>query len=184
MLSFSAQSSQESSGHTMLLSAAPAGIRHLAECYDSRPSLPIQVEDLDKIFDGKYENLKGLEGDIVFKQYLREYFPALEWWIKVTRALAYRQFDDGSGSPGDLNWPFEEEKNNLLKLLNAALSLYAPSLEEDMNLYHLEFSSVEYGCAPTSVEFLKRYRLYTRAVCAVAQKCWPDHDLGWLLQQG
>jgi hypothetical protein len=67
------------------------------------PSLTIPVEDLDKIVDGTYENLKNLESDIVFEQYLRAYLPALDWWIDVTRALAFRQFDDGSGDGDDHN---------------------------------------------------------------------------------
>jgi hypothetical protein len=62
-----------------------------------------------------------------------------------------------------------------------------PHSQKTGNLYDpdtdLDYGRAPYGSAPMSVQFLKRYRLYARAVCEVAQKCWPEHDLDWLFQQ-
>jgi hypothetical protein len=169
----------------MLRSAVPYFIAKLLEYSNNPPSLCFSVDTLDGIVAGKSDTKsveEGFKNDYYldgrgFKgaQYLVEILPSLGWWVKVTMALSY------SGYAQDLldfEPVFEREKTKLLELLSDVLSSFAAALAENTS-----FSNSSSKLAPASIELLKRYRLYTRAVCDVAEEAWPIVDLDWLLKQ-
>jgi len=163
----------KSTPNAMLLDAAPQGIQDLARCSEDPPRLVFPVSYLDEVIEGKADVVEQLEKDMADGYYLHSILPAIEWWIGVTNALAL-----GRGKRWVVENPrFEKRKSKLLQLLNDALSSYAAALAEGI------YFSESLERSPAGVELLKRYRLYTRAVCATAQKIWPDVDLGWLLKQ-
>jgi hypothetical protein len=171
MSSFSANSFQESSFLSMLVSPTT-----LAECFENRPTLTIPVEHLDEIVAGTYDNVQELEAGFAEGHYLHAFLPALEWWIDVSKALTVANVINLVNEE-----PFAAETKQdpgLVKLLNDALSIYAAALGEAP-----EFSGAYYRPMPATMEFLRRYRMYTRAVCAFAQQVWPNMDLGRLLEQ-
>ena len=170
---FSAFSSQNPSIQSMLISATPTGIKELADCGKSRPTFHLPLDVLDKIVEGK-ANTKELEEEFSYGYYMHEILPSLVWWINVSQALSLRRFD----GPSHIQPVFDKHKDKLIKVLNDALSQYALALAETN-----EYRGVHPEGAPASIELIKRYRLYTRAVCAVAQKVWPAVDLDWLLKQ-
>ncbi len=72
---------------------------------------------------------------------------------------------------------YEDKKRNLIALLNDVLSCYAAAFAES----GLSLSASDR--IPAGMEMLKRYRLFTRYVCAFAKEVWPNVDLGWLFKQ-
>ena len=160
-----------SSIHTMLLSAVDGPIGELARCGDNRPILIFPVEDLDAILDGTYQYRKGLEADLLDGRYFHELLPAIGWWVEVTQALSIGRFESNESV-------FDRRKDKIIELLNDALSSYAAALAEGNY-----FCDNEPKGAPASIKFIKRYRLYTRAVCELAKEILPYVDLDWLFQQ-
>jgi hypothetical protein len=160
--------------HSLLFSAAPAAIQGLVVCSENPPHLVFPVDHLDELVAGE-SNTESLEAGFVDGRYFDQILPSLEWWIDIMRALSW-----GGNDPNDIDIQpaFEKQKANLLKLLKRVLSGYAEALAEDSY-----FSGSDSRRAPASIELVKRYRLFTRAVCAVAQDLWPQADLGWLLRQ-
>jgi hypothetical protein len=160
--------------HSLLFSTAPAAIQGLVVCSENPPHLVFPVDHLDELVAGE-SNTESLEAGFVDGRYFDQILPSLEWWIDIMRALSW-----GGNDPNDVDVQpgFEKQKANLLKLLKRVLSGYAEALAEDSY-----FSGSDSRRAPASIELVKRYRLFTRAICAVAQDLWPQADLGWLLRQ-
>jgi hypothetical protein len=158
----------------MLISFAPVALRDIVKSLDTAPTSHFSVMRLDEIADGKLD--ESIEHDFTFGFYKGSMLSNLDWWVEVMKTLAWGGYDE---EDADFNEPFEQKKENLIELLNDALSSFTASLAEDFR-----FTTADNRrSSPATVEFLKRYRLYTRAVCAVAQESWPNADLGRLLMQ-
>jgi hypothetical protein len=168
---FSSHHSHESLA--MIVNAAPAGITALAERRDDLPHFILTIDELDEIVEGK--NADAMESSFPGGSYLLDVLPALDWWVECTKALSLGKSTDWI----DFHPVFEREKSKLIELLNDALSSYAAALAEASF-----YSDTKFGqAAPAGLELLRKYRLYTRHVCAVAREMWPDVNLDWLLKQ-
>jgi hypothetical protein len=167
----SAFSSQNPSIQSMILSAVPEGLQRLAECGERLPHICFTVDELDAIVEGK--DTEKLESSCADGIYLQDMLPAINWWLDVAQDIA-----GGNGMKHDFWMPaHEDQKHNLLALLNDLLSSYAAAFAEA----GLSFSASPR--IPAGMEMLKRYRLFTRYVCAFAKEVWPEVELGWLLKQ-
>jgi hypothetical protein len=154
----------------MITSAAPEGIKRLVDYAGDLNVFGFSVAELDEIADGKNTEVH-LEsvGDGV---YLFSLLPSIDWWAGISTCLSLGRSTAGIyGDPA-----CEEHRKRILPLLNDVLTSYAPALAVTQ-LY-----SDSYGGA-ASMELLKRYRIFTRAVCDFAHDVWPDVDLDWLYQQ-
>ncbi|WP_158792449.1 hypothetical protein [Granulicella sp. L60] len=140
-------------------------------CRVNRPTLTISVEDLDAIYEGRYKYARGLEEDLLDGRYFNEMLPAVGWWVEVTQALSRARFADN-------DTVFDRRKNLLLKLLDDVLSTYAAALAEGNS-----FCDTQPEGSPASIKFMRTYRMFTRAVCALAREIFPNVDLHWLLKQ-
>jgi hypothetical protein len=167
----SARLSKDSSPQTMILSAVPEGLQRLAECGERLPHICFTVEELDAIVESK--DTEDLESSCADGIYLQSMLPAIKWWLDVAQDMA-----GGNGMKHDFWTPvYEDQKHNLLALLNDVLSSYAAAFAEA----RLSFSALPK--IPAGMEMLKRYRLFTRYVCDFAKEVWPEVELGWLLKQ-
>ena len=159
-----------SSTQAMLLSAVPQGLKRLAECGEDLPHICFTLDELDIIVEGEHtENLEPLFED---GTYLRQVLPALDWWIWVTDSLNQGRSMNGAFAEAE----FEEQRAKLLFLLDDVLSSYTAALAEGPI-----YSACHTNGHSAGLELMKRYRIYTRYVCAFAQDVWPAVDLGWLL---
>jgi hypothetical protein len=166
---FSAFSSQDSI-QSMLLSVVPPGLQRLAVHRESLPYTFLTINELDEIVEGK--DTEDLEHSIADGIYLKNVLPAIDWWTDVALDVA-----GGNGMEDEYYTPaYDAQKNGLLALLNDALSSYTAALTE--TALHRDSERI-----PAGMELLKRYRLFTRYVCAFAQEVWPNVDMGWLLKQ-
>lgn len=93
-------------------------------------------------------------------------------WIDIAKSVALGRGNSFSTEPG-----FEEQKKELAELLKATLSSYAAALLEAP-----EFSDSR-SRRTASIELLRQYRLFTRAVCVFAKEMWPEVDLAWLMRE-
>jgi hypothetical protein len=167
----SAFSSQNLSIQSMILSAVPEGLQCLAECAGRLPHMTFTVDELDAIVEGK--DTEDLESSCADGCYLGAVLPAIDWWLDVAQDIA-----SGNGMKQDHCTPaYEEQKHNLLALLNEVLSSYAAAFAE------AGLSFTDSLRIPAGMEMLRRYRLFTRYVCAFAKEVWPEVELGWLLKQ-
>jgi hypothetical protein len=167
----SAFSSQNPDIQSMILSAVPEGLQRLASCSERLPWTCFTVDELDAIVEGK--DTEDLESSIADGIYLQGVLPAIKWWLDVAQDMA-----GGNGMKHDFCISaYEDQKQNLLALLNDVLSSYAAAFAEA----GLSFSASDR--IPAGMEMLKRYRLFTRYACAFAQEVWPEVELGWLLKQ-
>jgi hypothetical protein len=173
-ITLSAFSSKNPSIQSMILSAVPEGLQRLAECGERLPRvLPmlLTIDELDAIVEGK--NTEDLESSIADGLYLQNVLPAINWWLDVAQDMS-----GGNGMKHTLwSTAHENQKRNLIALLNDVLSSYAAAFAEA----GLSFSASPR--IPAGMEMLKRYRLFTRYVCAFAKEVWPEVELGWLLKQ-
>lgn len=169
----SALSSLDPSIQAMLISATPRVITELADCGNYRPTLCLPVDLLDEIIEGKADT-KSLEDDFLSGCYLHEILPSLDWWMDISNTISHGRFDRST----NVQTVFDKHKDRLIELLNDALCQYTSALAESNN-----FRDRDSDEAPASIELLKRYRLYTRAVCAFAKEVWPEVEFGWLLKQ-
>jgi hypothetical protein len=168
----SALSSQNPSIQSMILSVIPEGIQRLADCAADAPHRYFTVAELELIVKG--EDTKDLESSLADGIYMQGILPAIEWWIQVADCLLC-----GTGIKSKFaDEEFEEQRTKLLSLLNDVLSSYSAALAEG-TWYSLHNADR----VPAGVELLKRYRLYTRYVCAFAREIWPNLNLEWLLKQ-
>jgi hypothetical protein len=155
-----------------LLSTAPLGIKGLVECHERAPRFAFSLEDVDQLVDNPEKN-PDLEG-WRFGACTQFVLPAIDWWTDVLKAMSNGGYDEENiGYQPAL----ERQKPKLLELLNDALCCYASAVAEDG---HFCADSDTFEKKPATVELLRRYRIYTRAVCAVAKEAWPMADLDWL----
>jgi hypothetical protein len=172
MSSFSALSSEESTIQTMLLSAAPEGLKRLAEIgKDPAPRFHFSILELADIAYGR--NIETHEERLGDGTYLIDLLPCLAWWGDVTRALALGNSDEGEY--GDTRFGFEEKRAVHLKLLNDVLSSYAAALAESP--YYAGYGS---SSRPAGLELMRRYREYVCEIGGFALEVWPGVDFGWL----
>jgi hypothetical protein len=178
---------QDPSIISMLLSTAPMAVRDLVKCFESTPKFGFPLEELDEIVDNP-EKDPGSEG-YSFVTCVEFVLPAIDWWTDVMRAIATGGYD---ADDIDYQPAFSRRKSELMGLLNDALSCYASALAEDCNFgtpeedYEFETLNADNKPRkknPATVELLRRYRIYTRAVCSVAKEAWPNADLVWLFKQ-
>jgi hypothetical protein len=168
----SAFSSQNPSIQAMISSVVPEGIQRLADCAAAGPHPYFTVAELELIVQG--EDTKDLESSLADGIYMQEILSAIEWWISVADCLLC-----GTGIKSKFaDAEFEEQRTKLLSLLNDVLSSYSAALAE--GTFYSRHNSLR---VPAGVELLKRYRLYTRYVCAFARETWPDVNFEWLLKQ-
>jgi hypothetical protein len=102
--------------------------------------------------------------------------PAIDWWTGALKAMSNAGYDED-----DIRYEpaLERQKSKLLGLLNDALCCYASAVAEDSHFSNPD-SDILCREKPATVELLRRYRIYTRAVCALAKEAWPKADLDWL----
>ncbi len=155
----------------MILSAIPEGLQRLSECGRLLPSICFTVDELDAIVEGR--QAEYFEADYADGNYLDCILPAIDWWMYVASVVA-----GGNGMEHN-RWTtaYEDKKRNLIALLNDVLSCYAAAFAES----GLSLSASDR--IPAGMEMLKRYRLFTRYVCAFAKEVWSNVDLGWLFKQ-
>jgi hypothetical protein len=169
-MQYSANLTRAVSVDAMITSTAPEGIRRLVDYSEDLHGFGFSVAELDEIVDGK-NTAAHLEsvGDGV---YLFSLLPSIDWWAGISTCLSLGRSTAGNyGDPA-----FEEHRKRILPLLNDLLTSYAPALAATMCY------SGSYGGA-VSLELLKRYRIFTRAVCDFARDVWPGVNLEWLYQQ-
>jgi len=149
----------------------PLGLRLLAESEDNAPgSYYFSSAELDEIVAGKNteEHLVHV-GDT---SYLSGLLPRLNWWIGISSDLSV-----GRSVAGVFGDPmFERQRDALLPLLQEVLSCYPAAVAAAQR-----FSGLDGGIA--CLELLKRYRIFTRAVCDFAREVWPDVNLEWIIAQ-
>jgi hypothetical protein len=168
---FSAPPSNDSSPHTMIMSAVPEGLQRLAECAERLPHMSFTVDELDGIIEGR--DTEALESSCADGCYLDAVLPSIDWWLDVAGDMV-----GGNGMEHDFSMPgYEDQKQNLTALLHDVLSSYAAAVAES------GLSMSASNRIPAGMEMLRRYRLFTRYVCSFAQEVWPEVDLGWLLKQ-
>jgi hypothetical protein len=132
------------------------------------PHRSFTLKQLDEIVAGNYGEVKMAEYAIE-DQWLLDALSGLNWWVEVATYLVIHQ------NP-------VPERAKPLPLLNEALSSYTAALAER---HYTERNSDTKGCPPqpATMEFMKRYRLYTLSICATARRLCPKADLSWLLKQ-
>jgi hypothetical protein len=138
-------------------------LKCIAEFASDLPHVHFTGEQLDLIVSGTQS--EETETPFADGYYLSYVLPALNWWIELAEALSTFQKRGA-------------ERARLLPLLNDVLSSYTNAVAEGIC-----YSTHLTGRAPASMELVKRYRLYTRSVCALAQQICSEADLGWLLKQ-
>jgi hypothetical protein len=167
----SAFSSQNLEIQSMIISAIPEGLQRLAATGKPSSNIMFTIGELDAIVEGK--GTEDLESSVADGIYLQGMLPAIKWWLDVAQDMA-----GGNGMKHDFWTPaYGDQKRNLIALLNDVLSSYAAAFAEA----GLSFPGSPR--IPAGMEMLKRYRLFTRYVCAFAKEVWPEVELGWLLKQ-
>lgn len=161
---------RDASVDAMIMSAAPEGIRQLAEFAEDLKHFGFSVAELDEIADEK--NTEAHLKSVADGVYLCSLLPSIDWWVGISTCLSFGR--SAAGIYGDP--AFKKQRDRLLPLLNDTLTSYAPALAVTQR-----YSDSDGGAA--SLELLKRYRLFTRAVCEFARDVWPDVKLDWLYQQ-
>jgi len=135
----------------------------LSEFASDLPHVRFTGEQLDLIVSGEQD--EEMESSFADGYYLSYVLPALNWWIELAETLSTFQ---KRGT----------ERTKLVPLLNDVLSSYTNAVAEGPC-----YSTAQTRRVPASMELLKRYRLYTRSVCALAQQICPGADLSWLVGQ-
>ena len=161
----------EESVHAMLMSSAPEDIQSLVEFAEDMNNFGFSVAELDEIADGKNTavNLKKVKEAVC----LLELLPSIDWWVGLSICPSSGRRARGiDGDPA-----LRELWERLLPLLNDVLANYAPALAS-MRIYS---GHGDDGAA--HIELLRRYRIYTRAVCDFARYAWPNVNLDWLYQR-
>jgi hypothetical protein len=161
---------REESVRAMLTSAAPYGLKCLADFAEDLNHFYFSVAELDEIADGKNteSHIEGA-GDGV---YLYSILPSIDWWVGISSCLSFGR--NAKGVYGDP--AFKEQRERLLPLLNDVLTSYTPALAASQR-----FSDSDGGAL--NLKLLKRYAIFRRAVCDFARDVWPDVNLDWIYQQ-
>jgi hypothetical protein len=154
----------------MMTSAAPEGIKRLAEFAEDMNVFGFPVAELDEIADGKNtERHRESAGDGV---YLYSLLPSIDWWVGISSCLSFGRSAKGIyGDPA-----FKEQRERLFPLLNDVLTSYTPALAASQRFSDSDGDAL-------NIELLKRYAIFRRAVCDFARDVWPDVNLDWIYQQ-
>ncbi len=153
-----------------VISARQQIARELMENMPDR-TLPAS-EELDKLLEGTVsgELEKGLaERDSWFADSLA----FIGWLTKLSNvALEGRNPESGDFEFGP-NPDFWRERQELSDLLTSALTAYGPANCE-CSAYFTDWLSLR---LPSTLQFLKCYRLYEKRVHSFVQEVWPDMNL-------
>ena len=87
---------------------------------------------------------------------------SMSWWIRVLYDVVHSR-------------PEHVVPERLYTEMNAVYSCFS-----EVQRGHLQYK--DYGDR-ACLEYLKRYRIFTRSVCALAKEAWPDENLQGLLDQ-
>jgi hypothetical protein len=169
--SISAPHTQECPSDRFIESAAPEGIVRLAACLERLPSrTSFTVAELDAILEGDTSIERF--GSLPDGSYLQNMLPRINWWVSVSRALTF-----GNTQGGIFCDPTQADKRDvLLSLLPPVFDGYVAALR---NTQH--YTEDDDYCV--HLEFLKRYRILTKFICAWAEELWPNANLRWLHKQ-
>jgi hypothetical protein len=158
----------QSPADQFIASAAPQGIVRLAWGIESLPDrAAFTVANLDAILEGdtSIDRFGGLADGL----YLQNMLPRINWWIAMAEALTF-----GNTQGGIYCDPAQADKRGvLLSLLPSVFDGYVAALGNTQ--YYTEDD--DFGA---HLEFLKRYRMFTKFVGSWAAELWPNADLRWL----
>ncbi len=144
----------------------------IAWLMDYMPGLELKLEldQLDRIADG----MATKEDEECFvDDGVDGVLPALDWWRHASESLLDHPERKFIPEP-----TFAHHREAILKLLNDALAAIVPAWQEGC-----EFSDDCSREGGATRELLKRYRRFTRYVCAFAQERFPDANLKELLER-
>jgi hypothetical protein len=163
----------EESVHAMLMHAAPEGIRSLAKFAEDLNDFGFSVAELDEIADGK-NTAVHLE-NVKCRVFLLDILRSIDWWVGISTCPSHgRSVRWVDGDPA-----LKEQWEQLLHLLNDVFASYTPALDA---MQRYSRSGVA-ASAAADIELLRRYRIYTRAVCDFVRDAWPNVKLDWIYQQ-
>jgi hypothetical protein len=137
-------------------------LNEIAWLLDNRPSAQtdFEVEELDRIADGAATEED--RGDVICEvQWFEGFLDSVDWWSTAVGSLLRKHHKFGS-SPDPAS---AEQGEEIFRLLGDVLMAYVPAKREWIYADELDREA--------SMELLKRYRLFTRYVCAFAQKLFP-----------
>jgi hypothetical protein len=141
---------------------------------DHKPEFRVRVDELEAIAHGA--KAQEVSEVMDFSFWFDDFMPSLNWWREVSDSLLHSKDVDLTLPPEP---SFAAHRQTLSKLLNDTLSAFSPAWQVGC---YVSDDWLENGRA-TLLELLKRYRLFTRYVCALAQEIWPDVNLERLLEQ-
>lgn len=133
----------------------------------------LDVNQLDEFADGEIsDDLRYGLGERGW--WFDDFLAILNWWRSVSEVLL------GSTEAGDDLRPepaFSHHRQALVKLMGDVMEAFVPAIQEG-HTYSGDWMNV----FTASQELVKRYRLYTRYVCAFAQELFPDVNMERLLK--
>lgn len=124
-------------------------------------------EDLDALLDLDIDRVSFFS-EVAPEPYewFDEFLPSLNWWRSLGDLALETSIDEGDFGP-DLS--LQEQREGLLRLLTEVLLAFVPA-QQETSAY-----SEAWGCGgPATLDLLKRYRLYTRAVEQLVAQVWPE----------
>jgi hypothetical protein len=137
-------------------------LNEISRLLDNRPNAQtgFEVETLDRIADGV--PTADDEGDVICDvEWFGGFLNSVNWWSSAAESLLRKHYRHGT-SPDPA---FAEQGEEIFRLLGDVLMAYVPAQREWVYADDLDREA--------SMELLKRYRLFTRYVCAFAQELFP-----------
>lgn len=111
--------------------------------------------------------------------WIGDFLQSLNWWIKLSHAALEIRNTDGDDRP---NPDFFDRRVTFSHLLEHVMAAFVPAMR-DTSTYAEDWDDRE----AATVDLLKRYRLYTKAVETFVLEVWPEvgrelllnPDFGW-----
>jgi hypothetical protein len=147
---------------------------YLAQHLEARETyFPFSIDQLDRIADGKMDD----EEDVLTEEFawLKDLRTCLGWWEDTATGLLDAHEPEHSQLLPRTDT--EKERNEVCELLSDVYGAYVPALKSG---YSFDRNWDDNGAR---LNLLKRYRLFTRCVCTLAQQVWPGVNMDSLLQQ-
>lgn len=149
----------------------PMGLAMLGSSLEEPPpGIQSRVDELDAIVDGTAATPE--QAGYADGTYMGRFLEHLEWWKDASEALLC-----GRGMESDYGNSYPEQKAKLRALIGDILDAYKDALAQTV------FFQLDDANPAAHYVLLRRYRLFTRYVCAFAQEVWPEANLKRLLQQ-
>ena len=136
-------------------------LTEIASLLDNQPDAEtgFEVDGLDRIADGA--PTAEDEGDVICEiDWFGGFLDSVNWWRSAAESLLMSNKCMSSPDPD-----FAEQGEEIFRLLGDVLMAYVPAQRE-----WIYADDQERGA---SMELLKRYRLFTRYVCAFARELFP-----------